>query len=263
MADEEDRFQKAARQTAELLHRRPPTAPIQSERPSEKAVPNPTTEAAAPMPPRDRRFWVTLAIWAAIPVGLFLAGVGPFVSGSPHWGVGLGLPGLVGAYFVTLHLLERWPHKPPDPSPLLIVIAILTWAFIGWQTWLWFHTPTQSYTAEYTADGWMPSIAAAQKFGSSTLVKNYQAHPDDPNQLRPLCDDLRDQLRDGKLLAVGFAFSPGSQPGSAPIVATSATYLRPSQGEHLIIQRGLECSLATDAASLERGYQDLMIRDNK
>jgi hypothetical protein len=113
--------------------------------PSEKTTVS-DTNAAPPMPSRDRQFWVTLAIWAAIPVGVFIAGVTAFVEGSPHWGFGLCASGLFGAYAVTLHLLEQKPYVPPNPSANLVGIAVLTWVFIGWQTWMWFHPPVQGYT---------------------------------------------------------------------------------------------------------------------
>ncbi|MGO9330078.1 MAG: hypothetical protein ACLQJ0_18445 [Steroidobacteraceae bacterium] len=98
------------------------------------------------MPLRDRRFWVTLAIWAAIPVGSVVAGIGAFVASSPHWGFGLCAAGLLGAYAVTLHLLERKPTAPHYSSAIIISVAVLTWAFIGWQTWLVFHSPVHGYT---------------------------------------------------------------------------------------------------------------------
>jgi hypothetical protein len=103
--------------------------------------PRGVAETASPMHARDRRFWVTLGIWAAILVGIVGTGVGAFVNGSPHWGFGLCAAGVVGAYALTLHLLEQKPHGPSDPSLMLIGGAVVTWIFVGLQAWLWLHSP--------------------------------------------------------------------------------------------------------------------------
>lgn len=119
------------------------------ERPAEKvAVPEPATETASPMHTRDRRFYVYLAAPMAIAVGAVVLGIQSFVSGSPHWGFGLCVGGLLAVCAMAAQILEikAKPLKPPYGFGALIGIAMLTWIFVGWQTWLWFHTPTQGYT---------------------------------------------------------------------------------------------------------------------
>jgi hypothetical protein len=107
-----------------------------------------TPQPSGPMHAKDRRFWVVLTIWAGIAVGAISTGVGAFISGSPHWGFGLCAVGLVGAAVATLHLLETKPSSPrlSRVNILMVLIACLTWLFIGWQTWLWLHSPAQGYT---------------------------------------------------------------------------------------------------------------------
>lgn len=121
----------------------------QSERSSEKpTVANPAPKTASPMPYRDRRFWVILGIWAAIAVGAFGTGIGAFISGSPHWGFFLSAAGLIGAAVATFHLLETKPSPPVRSrvNVLMACVAAITWVFIGWQTYMWFHATVQGYT---------------------------------------------------------------------------------------------------------------------
>lgn len=119
----------------------------QSGRPVGRAtVSDPLPETSNPMHYRDRRFWVILGIWATLAVGAFGTGIGAFISGSPHWGFCLSAAGLIGAAVATIHLLET-KLSPPQRSRvniLMACIAALTWAFIGWQTYMWFHVPGAS-----------------------------------------------------------------------------------------------------------------------
>jgi hypothetical protein len=55
------------------------------------------------------------------------------------------LIGLVGMSAASIHLWEKKP-RAPHLGPFLISCAILTWLFVGWQTWLAFHHPVQGYT---------------------------------------------------------------------------------------------------------------------
>ena len=116
----------------------------QSERPSEKtAVPYPSSETASPMHARDRRLYVILA-WSAIPAALI---VGCYIAwGSSQlpdaWaiaGIAVGLLAMAGA---TIYALEKKPPSPRYPGPIMIAVAALTWALIGWQTWMFFHSST-------------------------------------------------------------------------------------------------------------------------
>ena len=112
------------------------------------AVPNPSIETASPMHARDRRFWVVLGIWAAIAVAAVGGGIGALASGSPHWGFALCAVGLMGAAVATLHLLETKLSVPKQRYVHLamLLVAAVTWIFVGWQTWLWVHVPAQGYT---------------------------------------------------------------------------------------------------------------------
>jgi hypothetical protein len=101
-----------------------------------------------PMHPRDKRLFVFLGIWGAIFTGVFLGGVAAFVAGSPHWGASLCAGGLVGAYAMALHLLERRPAVPTARSvwAILIAAAVMTWIFDALQIWTAYHKPMQGYT---------------------------------------------------------------------------------------------------------------------
>jgi hypothetical protein len=118
-------------------------------------------QTSGPMHAKDRRFWVVLTIWAGIAVGAISTGIGAFIANSPHWGFGLCAIGLVGAAVATLHLLETKPSFPRSSrvNILMILVAGLTWVFIAWQTWLWFHSPpryTQAQLDEAVAQATKP-----------------------------------------------------------------------------------------------------------
>jgi hypothetical protein len=95
--------------------------------------------AANPMHQRDRILYLVIA-WSAIPAAMLIAGVVALSSGLPHWGSGLIAGGALGMTGATLHVLDR---RPPlrAPSRLVISLAILTWAFVGWQAWQTFRSP--------------------------------------------------------------------------------------------------------------------------
>ena len=117
----------------------------QSERSSEKAIVPANPETASPMHPRDWRLFFYLGIPAALAVTIFGVGLGAFIAGSPHWGFGLCAPsaGVLGV--MAVYLLDKKPKtlKPPYPFVALTGIAVLTWIFIGWQTWLFFTRPSR------------------------------------------------------------------------------------------------------------------------
>ena len=119
----------------------------QRERSSEKTVADPAPETTSPMHARDRRFYVILA-WSAIPAALI---VGCFIAWGGgqlpwYWAVSGIVMGLLGMCAATLYALEKKAPSPRYPGPIIIGIAVMTWVLIGWQTWLAFHSPVQSYT---------------------------------------------------------------------------------------------------------------------
>ncbi len=159
-------------------------------------------EMAAPMHTRDRRFWVVLGIWAAIAVTAFGTGIGAFVSGSPHWGFGLCALGLVGAAVATLHLLEtrRMVPQQSHVSAVMVLIAMVTWIFVGWQTWLWFRTPTQGYTQaqldKSTEDGKAAQKAADLNNPSPSLKRQLEEANRDLQNAREIILGLQGELVD-------------------------------------------------------------------
>lgn len=97
---------------------------------------------------RDTKLFADLAIPAAILVAAGAVGLGGIFAGWPHCGATLCAFGFGGALAMRLRLVETKPPqlKAPLWRGFLIAVAGFTWAFIGWQTWLWLHTPTQGYT---------------------------------------------------------------------------------------------------------------------
>jgi predicted DNA-binding transcriptional regulator AlpA len=59
--------------------------------------------------------------------------------------------GLLGMGAATIYALERKTPSPRYPGPIILGIAALTWALIGWQTWMWFHPSTMAVAATWTA----------------------------------------------------------------------------------------------------------------
>lgn len=145
----------------------------QSERSAEKIVSNPTPETASPMHVRDRRFWL-IVLWAgsiagALVVGCFIA----WGSGQMPWqwavpAIAVGLLAMAGA---TLYALEKRPSKPWHPGPIMIGVAVLTWALVGWQTWVWLHTPAPAGMTGFTQQQVDEKIAAAVTNLNSQLTE--------------------------------------------------------------------------------------------
>jgi hypothetical protein len=128
---------------------------------------------------RDQRLFVVLATWVAIIVAVIGGGIGGSFGGFPHWGSALCVGGLFGAYAMTLHLLEAKPRVPTaqSVSATLMVVAVLTWIFVGWQTWLAFHKPVVGYTqaqlddATSKATSSIKAAVAGSPFGPTITEK--------------------------------------------------------------------------------------------
>jgi hypothetical protein len=107
----------------------PPPTPPRNDPPS-----------VQPMHHRDRRLYVILA-WTAIPAALV---VGCFIAwGSGQlpgiWALAGALVGIIGMAIGTVYALEKKTPFPRSPGPIIIGVALLTWALVGWQAWLAFH----------------------------------------------------------------------------------------------------------------------------
>jgi hypothetical protein len=154
--------------------------PDQNKQPIEAETSDRLTPTGQPMHARDRRFWVVLGIWAGIAVAAFGAGVSAIASGSPHWGFGLCAVSLIGAAVATLHLLEtrRMVPRRSHVSVVMALIAMITWAFIGWQTWIWLHPSSVQLVQGYTQAQLDEVVAKA----TDTATKSMQDKLDQANK---------------------------------------------------------------------------------
>jgi hypothetical protein len=120
---------------------------IEQKSSGKASVSNLPSDSASPMHARDRRLYVILT-WAAIPaalvVGCFIAWGGGQLSWQ--WAIGGMSVGVLAMVVATIYALEKKPPLPRYPGPIIIATAVLTWGLIGWQTWMWVHTPVQGYT---------------------------------------------------------------------------------------------------------------------
>jgi hypothetical protein len=137
----ERRDRQANEQTARGVEK---SAEIPTVPPSPSVPPG----SANPMHAGDRHFYSVLGwsiAWAAIPGSIFVGLVLGRVAGQITWE--LGIPGMGGSLLVMAALtFYGFKQKTPDlknPGPMMTFIAILTWIFVGWQTWMFFHRPKQ------------------------------------------------------------------------------------------------------------------------
>jgi hypothetical protein len=113
------------------------------------------------MPDHDRRFYAILGwsiAWSAIPASIFAGGVLGLYTGQLSWQAAL--PGMVGSVAVMAVInFVGYKQKAPElknPGPVMLFIAFLTWCFVAWQTWMWFHPAAQAvqgYTQAQYDDG--------------------------------------------------------------------------------------------------------------
>jgi hypothetical protein len=126
---------------------------------------DPKPESAHAMHPRDAKLFADLGIPAAILVGVGVAGLGGIFAGWIHTGVALSALGFGGALAMRLRLVETKP-PPPLAAPLwrasLVAVAATTWAFVAWQAWLSFHSPTQGYTQAQVDEAVAKASSAAK-----------------------------------------------------------------------------------------------------
>jgi hypothetical protein len=137
------------------------------ERPMVPQTSNRPEPTGQPMHARDRLFYVILT-WSTIPAALVVGCFIAWASGqlSAGWAVAGGAAGLSGMAAATIYALEKKPSSPRYPGPIVITIAVITWALIGWQTWVWFHAPNQpiqGYTRAQLDDAAAKAKDAATK----------------------------------------------------------------------------------------------------
>jgi hypothetical protein len=106
---------------------------------------------AAPTHHPDHRFNAILGwsiAWSAIPASIFAGSILGWSTGQLTWQGAL--PAMVGSVAVMAVInLYGYKQKAPkvpelkNPGPVMLFIALLTWCFVAWQSWMWFHPPAQ------------------------------------------------------------------------------------------------------------------------
>jgi hypothetical protein len=96
----------------------------------------------------DRRFYTILGwsiAWSAIPASIFAGSILGLYAGQLS--LQSALPSMLGSVAVMAVInFVGYKQKAPElknPGPVMLFIALLTWCFVGWQTWMWFHPPAQ------------------------------------------------------------------------------------------------------------------------
>jgi hypothetical protein len=148
-----------------------------------------------PMHARDRLFYVILT-WSTIPAALVVGCFIAWASGqlSTDWAVAGGTAGLLGMAAATIYALEKRPPSPRYPGPIVITIAVLTWVLIGWQTWIWFHQPTQP-SQGYTLAQLDDAVAKAKDTATKPLKDQLdQANKDSENLRQSIPKQIADAV---------------------------------------------------------------------
>ena len=148
------------------------------------ADPRTASITASPMHARDRVFYVILT-WSTIPAALVVGSFIAWASGqiSTGWAVAGCATGLLGMAAATIYALEKRPPSPRYPGPIVIAIAALTWALIGWQTWIWLHPPVQPVQG-YTQAQLDDAIAKAKDAATKPLKDQLDQTNKDAETLR-------------------------------------------------------------------------------
>jgi hypothetical protein len=120
------------------------------------------------MPDHDRRFYAILGwsiAWSAIPASVFAGGVLGLATRQLPWQGAL--PAMVGSVAVMAVInFVGYKQKAPqlkNPGPVMLLIAGLTWCFVGWQTWMWFHPIPPSNAQTQLDDYATKKVALATK----------------------------------------------------------------------------------------------------
>lgn len=140
-----------------------------------------TTEPQGPpMHHRDWSLLIILGIPAALAITIFSVGLGAFVTGSIKWGFSLCIPSLLALIVMAVLLFKArsTPRPSLQPRPYLFIaltaMTLLTWAFFGWQTWMWFHparAPDQGYTKTQLDEYAVKEVFKATKLAQDKLDK--------------------------------------------------------------------------------------------
>jgi hypothetical protein len=165
--------------------------PDQNKQPMETEASDRLTPTGQPMHPHDRHFYL-LIMWAgsipgALAVGCYIA----WASGQMSWqlaapGVAIGVLGMASA---TIYVLKKRPPDPRHPGPMVFGVAgaaVLTWALVAWQAWMWFNPsiPAQSYTHGYTQAQLDDAITKARDAAAKPLQDKLDQASKDTESLR-------------------------------------------------------------------------------
>jgi hypothetical protein len=152
------------------------------------------SRSADPMHDRDRVFYLILT-WSTIPAALIASCAIAWASGqlSIGWSVSGIAAGFLGMAAATIYALQKKPPAPRYPGPIIIGIACLTWALIGWQAWIWFHPPIQP-TSGYTEAQLNEAVAKAKETTAKPLKEQLDQANNDVQNLRLNVKQLTDAL---------------------------------------------------------------------
>jgi len=153
---------------------------------------------AAPMHEHDRRFNAILGwsiAWSAIPASIFAGSILGLSTGQLPWQGAL--PGMVGSVAVMAVInLYGYKQKAPElknPGPVMVFIALLTWCFVAWQTWMWFHPPALAVQG-YTQAQYDDAIAKAKDAAAKPVQNKLDKANQDNDALRQSEKQLTDAL---------------------------------------------------------------------
>ena len=193
----------------------------------------PPPPRAAQMHERDERLLANIGIPAAIFIAVGAAGLGGIFTGWPHVGGAFALFGFGGALIMRLHLVKTAPAPAPKSiTPFwrwyLTAIALLTWAFVGWQSWMWFHPPAQSVQG-YTQAQQDDAIAKAKEATAKPLQDKLDQAGKDYQTLQ---QSIPKQIADAIAKATAQPQTKSDTPVSVDKLPTSLRVLFNSDGTY-------------------------------
>jgi hypothetical protein len=159
---------------------------------------NPQDLRAAPMHEHDRRFNAVLGwsiAWSAIPASIFAGSILGLYTGQLSWQGAL--PSMAGSVAVMAVInFVGYKQKAPElrnPGRVMLFIALLTWCFVAWQTWMWFH-PSIQLVQGYTQAQYDDAIAKAKDAAAKPAQDKLDKANQDNDALRQNIKQLTDAL---------------------------------------------------------------------